>query len=432
MGRESTEPKNEYMVIDLKSFYASVECVERGLDPFTTNLVVADPDREKGTICLAITPAMKALGIKNRCRVYEIPKEIDYIMAPPRMQLYIDYSAEIYGIYLKYISKEDIHVYSIDEAFFDVSNYREYYGMSAKEIGMMIIDEVFHETGITATCGIGSNMYLAKVALDITAKHAKDHIGILNEESFCKTLWEHRPLTDFWRIGHATAERLKRYGVMCMGDLAKLAEYNEELLYKTFGVDAELLIDHAFGKETVRMEDIKNYKPKETSLSSGQVLLRDYEYTEAKLIVKEMLELLCLDLVDKGLITDSITLYVGYSHTVTYPASKGTVSFKTATSSAITIRKDVIALYERIVNPCIPIRRINICCNRVMNQVYQQYDLFLDPMELKRERDIQKAMIEIKERFGKNAILKGMNLLEAGTTIERNGQIGGHKSGWKD
>ena len=429
MGRESTEPKNEYMVIDLKSFYASVECVERGLNPFTTNLVVADPDREKGTICLAITPAMKALGVKNRCRVYEIPKEIDYIMAQPRMQLYIDYSVEIYGIYLKYISKEDIHVYSIDEAFFDVSNYREYYGMSAKEIGMMIIDEVFHETGITATCGIGSNLYLAKVALDITAKHAKDHIGILNEESFCKTLWEHKPLTDFWRIGHGTAERLKRYGVMCMGDLAKLSEYNEDLLYKTFGVDAELLIDHAFGKETVRMEDIKNYKPKDTSLSSGQVLLRDYEYEEAKLIVKEMLELLCFDLVDKGLITDSVTLYVGYSHTVSYPSSEGTVSFKTATSSAIAMRKEVTALYEKIVHPCIPIRRINICCNRVMDQLYQQYDLFLDPMELKKERDIQKAMIEIKERFGKNAILKGMNLLEAGTTIERNGQIGGHKSG---
>jgi len=429
MAREVNEPKNEYMVIDLKSFYASVECVERGLDPFTTNLVVADPDREKGTLCLAITPAMKALGVKNRCRVYEIPKEIDYIMAPPRMQLYIDYSAEIYGIYLKYIAKEDIHVYSIDEAFLDVSNYRDYYNMNSKEIGMMIIDEVFNETGVTATCGIGTNMYLAKIALDITAKHSKDHIGILNEESFCKTLWDHRPLTDFWRIGPGTAERLKRYGVMSMGDLAKLSKCDEDLLYRVFGVDAELLIDHAYGKEPVSMKDIKTYKPKNTSLSCGQVLLRDYQYEEAKLIVKEMLELLCLDLVDKGLITDSVTLYVGYSHTVLYPSAKGTVSFSTATSSAVEMRKDIVRLYEKIVQKDIPIRRINLCCNRVMDQLYEQYDLFLDPMELKKERDIQKAMIEIKDRFGKNAVLKGMNLLDAGTTIIRNEQIGGHKSG---
>lgn len=429
MGRVEIELKSEYMVIDLKSFFASVECVERGLDPFTTNLVVADPDREKGTLCLAITPAMKALGVKNRCRVYEIPKEIDYIMASPRMQLYIDYSAEIYGIYLKYIAKEDIHVYSIDEAFLDVSNYREYYNMSAKEIGQMIIGEVFRETGITATCGIGTNMYLAKIALDITAKHSKDHIGILNEEIFCKTLWNHRPLTDFWRIGPGTAERLKRYDVMCMRDLAKLSEYDEDLLYKVFGIDAELLIDHAFGKEPVTMKDIKTYRPQNTSLSCGQVLLRDYEYSEAKLIVKEMLELLCLDLVAKGLITDSITLYVGYSHTVLYPSAKGTVSFSTATSSAVEMRKDIIKLYEKIVHRNIPIRRINLCCNRVIDEIYEQYDLFLDPVQLHKERDIQKAMIEIKERFGKNAVLKGMNLLEAGTTIARNGQIGGHKSG---
>lgn len=429
MAREVNEPKNEYMVIDLKSFFASVECVERGLDPFTTNLVVADPDREKGTICLAITPAMKALGVKNRCRVYEIPENIDYIMAPPRMQLYIDYSAEIYGIYLKYIAKEDIHVYSIDEAFLDVSNYREYYQMSAKEIGMMIVNEVFHETGITASCGIGSNMYLAKIALDITAKHAKDHIGVLDEESFCKTLWQHKPLTDFWRIGHGTAERLKRYGILCMEDLAKFSEYNEELLYKIFGVDAELLIDHAFGRETTTMADVKNYTPQNTSLSSGQVLLRDYEFEEAKLIVKEMTELLCLELVEKELITDSVTLYVGYSHTVGYPSARGTVSFQTATSSAVVIRNELTRLYEKIVHPNIPIRRINICCNRVCDQSYQQYDLFLDPLKLKKERDIQKAMLEIKNRFGKNAILKGMNLEKSGTTIERNGQIGGHKSG---
>ena len=237
MRKDFGNHKNEYMVIDLKSFYASVECVERGLDPFTTNLVVADPDREKGTICLAITPAMKALGVKNRCRVYEIPKEIDYIVATPRMQLYIDYSAEIYGIYLKYIAKEDIHVYSIDEAFFYVSHYREYYQMSAKEIGIMIINEVFHETGITATCGIGTNLYLAKIALDITAKHVKDHIGILDEDSFCKTLWEHRPLTDFWRVGAGISKRLERYGIYTMKDIV---DTQEELLYQVLGIDAEL------------------------------------------------------------------------------------------------------------------------------------------------------------------------------------------------
>lgn len=421
--------KKEYMVIDLKSFYASVECVERGLDPLTTNLVVADPERERGTICLAITPAMKALGVKNRCRVFEIPKGIDYIMATPRMQLYIDYSAKIYGIYLKYISKDDIHVYSIDEAFFDVTDYKDYYRLSTKEIGRMIIDEIFHETGITAACGIGTNLYLAKVALDITAKHVKDHIGILDEDSFCEQLWNHTPLTDFWRFGSGTVNRLRRYGVQNMGDLAKMSEYNEDLLYKDFGVDAELMIDHAYGRESVTMEDIKNYKPQNTSISSGQVLPRDYEFEEAKLIIKEMTELLSLDLVDKGLITDSITLYVGYSHKVSYPSSRGTVSFQTATSSAMVMRSKVVELYEKIVHPLIPIRRINICCNRVMDQLYQQYDFFMDPIELEKERSIQKAMLEIKNRFGKNAILKGMNLEEAGTTIERNMQIGGHKSG---
>ena len=421
--------KNEYMVIDLKSFFASVECVERGLDPFTTNLVVADPEREEGTICLAITPAMKALGVKNRCRVFEIPKNIDYIMATPRMQLYIDYSAEIYGIYLKYISREDIHVYSIDEAFFDVTAYKEYYRMNAKEIACMIMDDVYHTTGITATCGIGTNLYLAKVALDITAKHAKDHIGILDEEEYCRKLWTHCPLTDFWRIGAGTAKRLAGYGIVTMGELAKLSQYNEDLLYKVFGIDAELLIDHAFGRETTTMADIKNYKSQNNSISSGQVLMRDYKFDEARLIVKEMTELLCLDLVDKGLITDSVTLYIGYSHTIGYPSARGSVTLRTATSSAIMIRPQVAELFDRIVNPQVPVRRINICFNRVMDEAYQQYDLFTPPADLKREHKIQKATIEVKKRFGKNAVLKGMNLEEGGTTIERNMQIGGHKSG---
>lgn len=421
--------QNEYMVIDLKSFFASVECVERGLDPLTANLVVADPEREEGTICLAITPAMKALGVKNRCRVFEIPKSIDYIMATPRMQLYIDYSAEIYGIYLQYIQKEDIHVYSIDEAFIDVTAYKELYQKSAKEIAIMIMEDVYRTTGITATCGIGTNLYLAKVALDITAKHAKDHIGVLNEEMYCRQLWNHAPLTDFWRIGAGTAKRLADYGIVTMGELAKTSEYNEDLLYKIFGIDAELLIDHAFGRETTTMADIKNYRPQNNSISSGQVLMRDYKFEEARLIVKEMTELLCLDLVDKGLITDSITLYVGYSHTVGCPAARGTVALRTATSSATLIRPQVAELYERIVNHAIPVRRINLCCNRVMDEAYQQYDLFTAPADLEKEHRIQKSMLEVKKRFGRNAVLKGMNLEEGGTTIERNRQIGGHKSG---
>lgn len=402
--------KQQVMCIDLKSFYASVECAERGLDPFTTNLVVADPDREKGTICLAITPAMKALGVKNRCRVYEIPTHIDYIIAPPRMQLYIEYSAAIYGIYLKYISKNDIHVYSIDESFLDVTSYMDYYGMTAKEIGKMIMDAIFRETAITATCGIGTNMYLAKIALDIVAKHTSDHIGVLSEDDYCKKLWSHKPLTDFWRVGPGTAKKLAGYGVFTMGELAKMSQYNEDLLYKMFGVDAEILIDHAYGREPTKISDIKKYKPKSSSLSSGQVLLRDYRFDEAKLVTKEMAELLCLDLVAQRLVTDSISLYVGYSHTVGYPSSGGSIALRTATSSAILIRPQIADLFERIVNPYVPIRRINISFNRVMDEAYQQYDLFTNPYELERERRMQKAAIEIKNRFGKNLILKGMNL----------------------
>lgn len=418
-----------YMVIDLKSFYASVECVDMGLDPMTTRLVVADPERERGTICLAITPAMKKLGIKNRCRVFEIPEHLDYITAPPRMQRYIDCSAEIYGIYLKYIAKEDIHVYSIDEAFFDVTDYQEYYQMSAKEIGQMIIQDIYQSLGITATCGIGTNLYLAKVALDITAKHVPDHIGVLDEASYQKQLWNHKPLTDFWRVGAGTAKRLATFGIQTMGELAKMAEYNEEQLYKLFGVDAELLIDHAYGRETTTIADIKNYKSHGSSISSGQVLMRDYEFEEGRLIVKEMTDLLCLDLVDKGLITDSVSLYVGYSHKVDSPGAKGTVSLRTPTSSAMAIRPQVAELYDKIVNPKYKVRRMNISFNRVTDEAYQQYDLFTDSEELEKEKRIQKAMLEIKNKFGKNAVLKGMNLEAGGTTIERNCQIGGHKSG---
>lgn len=415
-----------YICIDLKTFYASVECVERGLDPMTTNLIVADKERSEKTICLAVSPAMKALGVRNRCRVFEIPKHIEYITAPPRMKRYIEVSADIYEIYLKYISKEDIHVYSIDEVFMDVTEYLSMYQMTARELGIMIMQEVYKETKILATCGIGTNLYLAKIALDITAKHAEDRIGELDEETYRKTLWNHRPLTDFWRVGPGIARRLERYGIFTMEGVAHM---DEEVLYHDLGVDAELLIDHAWGREPVTMEDIKNYKAQSRCMTSGQVLMRDYEHEEGKLIVKEMMDLLCLDMVEQGLVTQSVTLHMGYSNELKIPPVHGTVSFTTQTNSARTIIPQVEALYERLKNPEIPIRRVNICCNRVVEEGYRQYDLFSDPVELERENRMQKAVIGIKRRFGKNAILKGMNLEEGAMTRERNHQIGGHRSG---
>lgn len=420
------EKKRTYVCIDLKSFYASVECRERGLDPMNTNLVVADPQRTEKTICLAVSPAMKALGIPGRCRVFEIPAGIQYIMAPPRMQLYIDYSAEIYEIYLKYIAKEDIHVYSIDEVFMDVTDYLEMYQVTAKELALMIMDDVIKTTGITATAGIGTNLYLAKIALDITAKHAADHIGILDEESYCNTLWDYKPLTDFWRIGKGVAGRLKRSGISTMGEIAHA---DEDMLYQMFGIDAELLIDHAWGREPVTMADIKSYKPKSNSVSSGQVLPRDYSYEEARLAVKEMADLLALELVEKGLVTDSITLHVGYSNRLERKPAHGTITMTVTTSSARQIMAYTEKLFERIVNPHVSVRRMNVTFNHVVDEAYKQYDLFTDPAEMEREHRLQTAMLDIKGKFGKNAILKGMNLQESATAMERNGQIGGHKSG---
>lgn len=415
-----------YICIDLKSFYASVECVERGLDPMTTLLVVADPERSEKTICLAITPAMKKLGIRNRCRVFEIPPDVKYHMAPPRMQLYINYSAKIYGIYLKYVAKEDIHVYSIDEAFLDVTEYLELYKMTAVELGKTIMQDIMKSTGITATCGIGTNLYLAKIALDIMAKRMPDNIGILDEESYKQYLWDHRPLTDFWRVGPGTVRKLAGYGMYTMRDIANA---DEDMLYRMFGVDAELLIDHSKGIEPTTIKDIKAYKPRHNSLSSGQVLPRDYEYEEGLLIVKEMTELLCLDLVDKGLITESITLTLGYSGAYEAKAANGSIRLPMGTSSSKTIIPYVADLYKQIMNPKFTIRRVGLSFNDVISEVYVQYNIFSDPVELEKERKLQKAMIEMKKKFGKNAILKGMNLEKGGTTIERNQQIGGHKSG---
>lgn len=417
------------LCIDLKSFYASVECVDKGLDPLSALLVVADPERTDKTICLAITPAMKALGIKNRCRVFEIPKNIKYVMATPRMQRYIDVSADIYSIYLRYVSKEDIHVYSIDEVFMDVTEYLELYKMTAKELATRIIHDVYDNTGITATCGIGSNLYLAKIAMDITAKHVSDHMGELNEESFKEMLWNHRPLTDFWRIGPGTARKLEQYGIYTMKDIARA---DEDLLYKLFGIDAELMIDHAWGQESATIQDIKAYRPKHNSMSSGQVLSRDYSVAEGLLLCKEMTELLCLDLVEKNLITDNVSIMLSYSGDSVRGGDNGSVTLNMATSSPRMIIPYVEKLYNKIADPLCFIRRIGISFNNVVDEAFVQYDIFTNPEELERDRKLQRAMVGVRNKYGKNAILKGMNLEKGGTTIERNKQIGGHRSGQKE
>ena len=423
MGRQKS-----FICIDLKSFYASVECVERGLDPFKTNLVVADPTRSQSTICLAITPAMKKLGVKNRCRIHEIPAGIEYITAMPRMQLYIDYSARIYSIYLRYISKEDIHVYSIDECFMDVTNYLSLYHMTEKEMAVELMDAVMKETGITATAGIGTNLYLAKVAMDIVAKHVEDHIGILNEISYRQKLWDHRPLSDFWRIGSRTEKKLAGYGIHTMGDIAYTSVTSEEWLYKMFGIDAELLIDHAWGLESCDIHDIKNYHTEEHSLSNGQVLMRNYSFEEAAVVVREMTDVLVLDLVSKGLITGSVTLWIAYDHRYERPSSHGTVRLTSLTNSSSTIMDEVNKLYQKITDRHTGIRRIEICANRVMPEGYLQYDLFTDPAAVEKEKNLQQAILDVKKRYGKNAIMRGANLLDCSTYRERNNQIGGHRA----
>ncbi|MFV0464608.1 MAG: DNA repair protein [Lachnospiraceae bacterium] len=415
-----------YLCIDLKSFYASVECVERNLDPLVTNLVVADPDRTQKTICLAITPPMKQYGLSSRCRVFEIPAGVDYIMAPPRMKLYITYSAHIYSIYLKYISKEDIHVYSIDEAFMDVTEYLSMYQMTAKELGIQIMKDIYETCGVTATCGIGTNLYLAKIALDITAKHVKDHIGILDEEQYCATLWDHEPLKDFWRIGSGIQKRLNKIGISTMRDIA---EAEEEVLYRLLGVDAELLIDHAWGRETTRIADIKSYQPKNNSISSGQVLMRNYDAQEALLVLKEMADALCLDLVDKGQVTNGIGIMAGYANELDLKFDHGSITLPVTTNAIRVIMPHVIRLFEKTIKQDVPIRRLGISFHNLVDEAYEQYDLFSDPKELERDRKLQKAALEIKKRFGSNALVRGMDLQEAATGMDRNRQIGGHRSG---
>ena len=495
------EESKIYVAIDLKSFYASVECKERGLDPITTNLVVADSSRTEKTICLAVSPALKAYGIPGRARLFEVVQkvkeiniyrkrkainrtftgssysdielknnknlELSYIIAPPRMAYYMKYSSKIYNIYLKYFSSDDIYVYSIDEVFIDVTHYLKTYNMGAKELVTKVIQDVYQTTGITATAGIGTNLYLCKIAMDIVAKHVNpDKNGVriagLDEITYRKLLWSHRPLTDFWRVGKGYAKRLEEHGMYTMGDVAKMSVKNEELLYKLFGVNAELLIDHAWGWENVTIESIKAYRPATNSICSGQVLHCPYNYENTKLIVKEMTELLALDLVEKGLVTNQIVLEIGYDvdnlknqaissqyngeiTTDKYGRkvpkhAHGTINIDHQTSSSKVLTEHIIKLYEQIINKQLLVRRINITVNNVVNENmvknsnYEQINLFVDYKEVSKkrekeeaEKEIQKAMINIKSKYGQNAIIKGMNLQKEGTTIERNGQIGGHK-----
>lgn len=437
-----------YIAIDLKSFYASVECASRGLDPLTTNLVVADPERTDKTICLAVSPSMKALGVRNRCRVFEIPKDIEYIMAKPRMQLYIDTSAEIYATYLKFVSKDDIHVYSIDECFIDATSYLRLYRKSAHELARDMIRAVLQKTGITATAGIGTNLYLAKIAMDIVAKHVEaDSDGVrlaeLNEMSYRKLLWEHRPLTDFWRIGPGIAERLAGKGLYTMGDIARASLSNEDMLYRLFGVDAELLIDHAWGYEPCRMEDIKNYRPKINSLGAGQVLSSAYSFDKARIVMQEMAESLALEMVEKNLVSDSISVMIGYDavntsylgelktnyygKVVPRPAG-GTIALEGSTNSMKKIAGAALELFERTVNPALSIRRISITANNTQPLSFAQRSLFETEEEDEEQQKLQRTLLDIKKRFGKNAILKGLNFKEGATQRERNAQIGGHKA----
>lgn len=415
---------NIYLCIDLKSFYASVECVERGLDPFKINLVVADPTRGNGAITLAATPAIKKHSVKSRGRIYEIPKDIEYITASPRMSLYMKYSAKIYSIFLKYISKDDIHVYSIDESFLDITSYTSMYQMNPKQIAQMILNDIFNETGITATVGIGTNLYLAKIALDITAKHAKDNMGYLDEDLYKQLLWHHKPLTDFWMIGPGTAKRLAMLGI---DDMYGIAHYPEKILYKLFGINAEYLIDHSKGIEPVRISDIKAYKPKANSISNSQILFEDYNYKDAFLIMKEMVESNVLTLTEKHLVTNHISLYIGYSKNV-IKASHGSCKISVTTNSYKRLLEEFVRLYKRIVNPNYPIRQIGISFGNVVDEVYEQYDLFTDIEELEKEKRVQAALVEIRLKYGKNAVLKGMNLEEKATQRKRNTLVGGHNA----
>ena len=485
MGTERT-----YLAIDLKSFYASVECVKRGLDPMTTNLVVADESRTEKTICLAVSPSLKAYGIPGRPRLFEVSRKItevndlrrslapghkltgsswkdkevkaspslavDYLVAPPRMALYMEVSSQIYKVYLKYIAPEDIHVYSIDEVFLDVTGYLAAYRLSARELAAKMILDVQNTMGITATAGIGTNLYLSKVAMDIVAKHTQpDENGVriarLDELSYRRALWSHRPLTDFWRVGKGYAKKLEEHGLYTMGDIARCSVgrdtdyYNEELLYRLFGINAELLIDHAWGWEPCTIADIKAYKPASNSVGSGQVLPCAYPSEKARLVLREMADMLSLDLVDRCLVTEQLVLTVGYDRTGPKNAH-GTENLGQYTASSRRMIDAAAALYDRIVDPELSVRRLYLTASRVIpesqaaqRESCEQLDLFTDykaleeerkqeAAKLEKEKRLQKAMLDIKKKYGRNAILRGTDYEEGATARERNRQIGGHKA----
>jgi len=416
--------QNAYLCIDLKSFYASVECVERGLDPFNTNLVVADPSRGKGAICLAVSPRMKMLGVKNRCRIFEIPPSMPYIIALPRMKKYIDYSANIYAVYLKYFAKEDIHVYSVDEAFMDASKYLKMYKKDSIMLAKTIIKDIFKTYGITATAGIGTNMYLAKVALDISAKHSVNNIGYLDEEKYKNELWHYTPITDFWQIGRGIEKRLNK---MRIYDMYDIAHTEPKRLYKEFGVNAEYLIDHAWGKESCTIADIKSYKNKSKSITNSQILFRDYSFEETRLVLKEMIELGSLRLIDENVVTNTVKLYIGYSKDV-IGATGGTEHTLTPTNSYKELLSAFLRLYYKTTVRNVPIRRIGISFVDVQEKRGEQLSLFHDQEKLDKENKIALTINSIKNELGKNTILRGINLDKSATTITRNKLIGGHNA----
>ena len=435
-----------YFAIDLKSFYASVECVERHLDPLTTNLVVADLSRTEKTICLAVSPSLKAYGLKGRCRLFEVVQKareveartgtkLEYITAVPRMALYLEYSARIYGVYLKYFSPDDIHVYSIDEVFIDATPYLGLYKTDAKSLLCTVIKSVLAETGITATAGIAPNLFLCKVAMDIVAKHSPpDQDGVriaeLTVESYRKRLWDHQPITDFWRIGAGTAARLARYGMHTMGDIALHSLHDSALFYRLFGIDAEILIDHAWGLESCTISHIKSYRSTSKSLCSGQVLHHPYPHDKARLVVREMAESLAQDLVAKELASEQFSLYIMYDKTSTpVPrADHGLVHLGSHTASLRRITQGILDIFDQIADPELLIRRLHVTADTVVHQKEEQTDLFTDTAAQRKERSLQNAMLSIQDRFGKNAILKADDYIEGATIRERNNQIGGHRA----
>ena len=416
--------EKSYLCIDLKSFYASVECVERGLDPFKVNLVVADPERGPGTICLAVSPAMKALGVPGRCRVFEIPKHIKYIMAPPRMQLYLDKSAEIVGIYLRYVSPDDIHVYSVDECFIDMTSYLRLYHKTEKEFANMLRDAVFAETGICATAGIGTNLFLAKVALDIVAKHVPDHIGVLDAESFKKQIWYHQPITDVWNVGPGIARKLEHFGVH---DLHGVTLLPKETLWRAFGVSARFLLDHANGVEPCTIAEIKSYVPKTTSMTNGQVLFRDYDRDEARLILSEMVELMALDLVRKHLTASSVSLYVGYSREL-FPPTNRTLRLQTPTQSYRQLGYIFQKLYDESVPAGQPIKRLSISMGDLHDEGIRQLSLLDGTESEEKEHSLMEAMVALHDKYGRNSIVRGRDFEACATLRARNKLIGGHNA----